>query len=145
MTDTTSADPEMNRARQRLAASRHAWNDRLSRRIVQLCEAFADDYPGQALSARSVHALIDFLELLPSSPEYPDVTATPAGDLYAEWRRSDGRHITIELLDSGEAHWLVLGPNPRHPDRVDTLSGTTTADALGETIGPLAHLTGIAA
>ncbi len=145
MTDMIDTDPEMGRALRRLAGSRHVWNERLSRRILQLCDVFAEDYPGRRLSSRSVHALIDFLELLSLSPEYPDVTVTPAGDLYAEWRRQDGRHVTIELLDSGEARWLVLGPNPRHPERLDRLTGTTTSDALGETIGPFAHLTGMAA
>lgn len=145
MADILSSDPEIRRALQRLAASRHVWKERLSSRIAELCEIYAEDYPGQQLSVRSVHALIDFLELLSSSPDYPDVTATPAGDLYAEWRRQDGRHISIELLDSGEARWLALGPNPRHPERVDRLAGTTTSDALGESIGPFAHLAGIAA
>ncbi len=145
MSDMIEGEPEFSVELQRLTNSRHAWRDRLSRRIAILREAFAEDYPGQRLSVRSVRALIDFLELLDTPPGYPEVTATPAGDLYAEWRQGDGRHVSIELLDSGEARWLVLGPNPRHPERVDRLVGMTTSDALRDTIGPLVHLTGIAA
>ena len=141
----TKIDPALKSALQRLEASSHSWKDRLSKRIAELGVVFAEDYPGKNLSARSVDSFVLFLDLLPRSPDYPDVTATPAGDIYAEWRRVNGRHFTIEVLDSGEARWLVLSPNPRHPERVDRLTGSTTADALGEAIAPLARLTGVAA
>ena len=33
---------------------------------------------------------------------YPDLTATPAGGLYAEWPGAHGGRATIEFLASGE-------------------------------------------
>lgn len=139
-------DADLALALERLSASRHPWKDRLCKRIAELCLTFEEDYPGQTLSARSVSAFVEFLDLLPSTPQYPDVTVTPDGDIYAEWRHTKkGQHITIELLDSGEARWLVMGPNPRHPERTDRLTGSTTSDALGEVIAPLAYFSGIAA
>jgi hypothetical protein len=128
----------------RLLATDITYKNRLSERIIKLSEAFAEDYEGRILSVRSLAGLVDFLELSLSS-SYPDLTATPAGDVYAEWRGPEGRLLTIEFLDSGDARYLMFRPNPKHPQRVDRLSGTTTTDALPETVAPLALLTGLAA
>lgn len=128
----------------RLAGTHLPFKARLAARIEHLATAFADDYDGQALSARSIDGLIDFLEATPPS-DYPDLTVTPAGDCYAEWRGSQGRKVAIEFLESGDARYLLFRPNPRHPQRVDRLTGTTTIDALAETMAPLAPLTGLAA
>lgn len=128
----------------RLERSSLPFKSRLADRLFALAAAFAEDYDGGALSPRAIGALVDFLEAGPSF-DYPDLTATPAGDIYAEWRGADGRTLTIEFLDSGDARYLVFGPNPKHPQRMDRLTGFTTADALPDTIAPLAHLTGLAA
>ena len=128
----------------RLRASSIACKGRLEERIVKLTAAFAEDYDDGALSACAFSGLVDFLEACPSSG-YPDVTATPAGDVYAEWRGPHGHLLTIEFLDSGEARYLVFRPNPKHPQRIDRLNGSTTIDALSETVAPLALATGLAA
>ncbi len=127
----------------RLQSSQLPFNVRLAARIEHLAAAFADDYGGH-LSVRSLAGLIDFLEAAPPSG-YPDLTMTPAGDCYAEWHGLQGRKVAIEFLDSGDARYLLFHPNPRHPQRVDRLTGTTTIDALAETMAPLAPLTGLAA
>jgi hypothetical protein len=128
----------------RLQATGITYKNRLSDRIIKLSAAFAEDYEGNTLSVRSLAGLVDFLESSPSSI-YPDLTATPGGDVYAEWHGPEGRLLTIEFLDSGDARYLLFRPNPKHPQRVDRLSGTTTTDALPETVAPLALLTGLAA
>ena len=128
----------------RIGASGLSFKARLADRISAVSAAFAEDYDGRGLSVASVDALLAYLETSPAFT-YPDLTATPAGDIYAEWRGADARILTIEFLASGEARYLILRPNPRHPQRVDRLTGTTTADALPEIIAPLAHLTGLAA
>ena len=139
MTDTDLAAVMM-----RLQTSQLPFQARLADRIAQLAVAFADDYDGRQLSIRSVSGLIDFLEaVLPSG--HTDVTVTPEGDCYAEWRGAQGRKVAIEFLDSGDARYLLFRPNPRHPQRIDRLNGTTTTDALAETMAPLAPLTGQAA
>ena len=82
----------------RLRASAIPYRERLIDRIAQLSEAFADDYDGRVLSAQSLSGLIDYLEAHPASG-YPDLTATPAGDAYAEWRSAEGR-LTREFAGS---------------------------------------------
>ena len=127
---------------QRLARGALPFGARLADRISALAVAFTEDYEG-TLSARAIDAFVTFLEGN-AAFGYPDLTATPAGDLYAEWRGANGRMLTIEFLDTGDVRYLVFAPNPRHPQRTDRLSGVTTADALPYTIAPLAHLTGLA-
>lgn len=117
---------------------------RLADRVRQLASAYADDYEGRFLSADALGWLLGFLESA-TSLGYPDLTATPAGDLYAEWRGPKGQRLTIEFLASGEALYLLFSPNPKHYGRMDRLSGMTTADALVLTIASLSHLSGLAA
>jgi hypothetical protein len=128
----------------RLEGSDLSFRSRLMDRLSVLASAFAEDYAGQALSPRATDALTTFLLGDPSFG-YPDLTATPAGDLYAEWRGNAGRALTIEFLDSGDVRYLVFHPNPKHPQRIDRLTGFTTADALPDTIASLARMTGLAA
>ena len=106
----------------RLQTTAIAYKDRLAERIVRLSAAFAEDYDGRTLSTRSLAGMVDFLESSPSS-SYPDLTATPAGDAYAEWHGPQGRRLTIEFLDSGDARYLLFRPNPKHPQRIDRLTG----------------------
>ena len=105
---------------QRLSRSALPFGSRLADRVSTLAVAYADDYDS-ALSVRAIDGLVTFLEA-DASVGYPDVTATPAGDLYAEWRGTDGRKLSIEFLDSGDVRYLVFAPNPRHPQRTDRLS-----------------------
>ena len=116
----------------------------LASRFVHLTIMFAEDYDAATPSARSMSELVDFLDSRPELP-YPDVTLTPDGDCYAEWRGVPKRKLSIEFLGSGDVRYLLSWQNTRHPDRTDRLVVTTTADALGETFGPLAPLTGLAA
>ena len=127
-----------------LDAGRRIDKARLRDRIVALQDAYAADYDGKSLSIDSLAAIIDYLETSPAVP-YPDLTVTPDGGMYAEWRGADGKKLAIEFMDQGEVRFLVLWPNPRHPHLTDRLWGRTTADALGLTMAPLAHLTGQAA
>ena len=120
------------------------FKERLLARLASLEVAFAEDYDGGRLSARSGSALVNFLQA-DRSFGYPDITATPSGDLYAEWRGSNGCKFAIEFLNSGDARFLLFAPNPKHPDRIDRLTGLTTSDALTQTIAPLAHLARLAA
>jgi hypothetical protein len=90
----------------RLLATQLPFKVRLADRIANLAATFSDDYDCRPLSARSAAGLMDFLEAAPLSG-YPDLTLTPAGDCYAEWRGPQGRKVAIEFLDSGESHYLL--------------------------------------
>jgi hypothetical protein len=119
--------------------SRPGWLSRIDLLVV----AFAEDYDGHQPSPSSIDGLIDFVETSPPS-HYSDLTFTSAGDCYAEWRGPRGK-VAIEFFASGDARYLVFRPSPRHPQRTDRQTGTTTADALCEIIAPLAPFAGLAA
>lgn len=142
MTDTQS--PLLDSVLNRLHGTQLPFNARLAERIKHLSVAFAEDYDGRQMSAHSIVGFIDFLESAPPSG-YPNLTLTPAGDCNAEWHGSHGRKVAIEFLDSGDARYLLFRPNPKHPQRIDRLIGTSTIDALAESMAPLAPLTGLAA
>lgn len=88
---------------QRLRASRLPFNLQLVARIEDLAAAFADDYEGRQISAGSLSGLIDYLEASPLVGK-PDLTLTPSGDCYAEWRHPQAGKSVIEFSNSGMAH-----------------------------------------
>jgi hypothetical protein len=94
--------PDIHIVLRRLRVSRLPFNLRLVARIEDLAAAFADDYEGRQISARSLAGLIDYLEASPLVG-YPDLTLTPTGDCYAEWRDPHAGKIVIEFSDSGGA------------------------------------------
>ena len=128
----------------KLDASSLSFKKSLADRLNQVAITFAEDYDGASIAPSSLEALVDYLESSPN-PAHPDVTATPAGDLYAEWRSRSGQRLGIEFLASGVARFLVVRSNPKHPRQVDRMTGTTTADALAETLAPLMPVIGLAA
>ena len=123
---------------QLLAGSRLEFKSQLAQRLAHLAECFAVDYDGQEISAGAVLSLIEFL-IEGKNYRYPDITVTPVGNVYAEWRGPGDRSLSIEFTDSGEAHFVVFGPNPKHPQLTDRMSGNTTADALPDALTRLAH------
>jgi hypothetical protein len=82
--------PDIHIVLQRLRASRLPFNLRLVARIEDLAVAFADDYDGRHLSARSLSGLIDYLEASPLVG-YPDLTLAPTGGLLCRMASSSGR------------------------------------------------------
>lgn len=92
--------PDIHILLQRLRASRLPFNLQLVARIEDLAAAFADDYEGRQISAGSLSGLIDYLEASPLVG-YPDLTLTPSGDCYAEWRNPRVGKSVIEFSNSG--------------------------------------------
>ena len=98
---TGDGQPELLSCLQRLMGSSLLFKARLGDRLTVLSTAFAEDYEGSCLSPGAIDALVRFLEA-DASIGYPDLTATPAGGLYAEWPGADGGRATVEFLASGE-------------------------------------------
>ena len=88
MTDQLA--PTLEATLRRLLGTQVPFKVQLAARIEHVSAAFADDYDSHQLSARSIVALIDFLEATPPSG-FPDLTLTPTGDCYAEWHGSQDR------------------------------------------------------
>ena len=106
---TAMCTPDIHSVLQRLRASRLPFNLRLVARIEDLAAAFADDYEGRQISARSLAGLIDYLEALPLVG-YPDLTLTPTGDCYAEYRDPQAGKIAIEFSGSDAVGVRIYNP-----------------------------------
>jgi hypothetical protein len=110
---TGDGQPEVLLCLQRLMGSSLPFKARLGDRLTVLSTAFAEDYKGGCLSPGAIDALVNFLEA-DASIGYPDLTATPAGGLYAEWPGAHGGRATIEFLASGGQRTLKSSlPPPR--------------------------------
>jgi hypothetical protein len=136
--EPTSGNATLNAGMQLLVNSQLEFKSRLAQRLAHLAECFADDYDGQDISDRAVLLLIEFL-IEGQNFRYPDLTVTPGGNIYAEWRGPGDRSLSIEFTDSGEVHYVIFGPNPKHPQLTDRMSGNTTADALPDVVSRLAY------
>ena len=110
---TGDGQPALPLCLQRLLASSLPFKARLGDRLTVLSTAFADDDEGGCLSPGAIDALVGFLQA-DASIGYPDLTATPAGGLDAEWPGAHGGRATIEFLASGERRTFKSSlPPPR--------------------------------
>ena len=106
------------------------YRESLAARLEELLGAYQEDYEGRSLSPSAISILVGFLRAHTFLRE-PSLTATPSGDLYAEWIGPCDRLLGVRFLSSGDGCRLVVfAPNPLHGGRTDRTSGTTTADAL---------------
>lgn len=120
----------------RLEAVQVPYQERLVKRLEELLRAYQEDYEGRSLSPSAIDVLVDFLGAHPDLRR-PRLSATPSGDLYAEWTGPADMLLGVRFMPSGDVQYVVWTPNALHKGRTDRASGTTTADALME---KLAHL-----
>jgi hypothetical protein len=133
---TLSDDRLALQAIRRVQSTQIRYRDKLGARLEDLLRAYQDDYEGHSLSAGAIDALAMFLSANLHFRR-PRITATPSGDLYAEWTGPGDLLLGVRFTESGEVQYVIFAPNTLHKGRIDRMSGTTTADTL---IGKLPHL-----
>lgn len=109
---------------------------KLALRLGALLEAYQEDYEGRALSADSVRGFMMVLSGI-SGWKLPSITATPAGELYVQWRHGKTHLLSLQFLPTSEVRYVIFQPNLKHPERMDTTSGLTTVDAVIEFVSSL--------
>ncbi len=92
-------------------------------------ETWSDDSP------ESLRRMMLFLQSQPAL-RYPSVTVTPSGTFRAQWTTDPGRHFAAEFLAHGEVRFVVFSPDPRHPDRIQRVSGMESWENLMRVIEP---------
>ncbi|HCD6632435.1 hypothetical protein [Pseudomonas aeruginosa] len=127
--DTTEAESLLESLRTQTAI-RNANN--IADRIGNLIELYKEDYDGRALSASSILTFLDFLNTHRNS-KFPAITATPNGELYAQWKRDNDQRLGVQFLVGSEIKWVLLKRNPEHDEHIDYFAGQTVADSFGET------------
>jgi hypothetical protein len=132
-TDTTDIELYI-RALREQKAIRYA--DRIADRTANLLELYKDDYDGKALSSSSLATFIDFLSFHPNS-KFPTITATPAGELYVQWKHDESQRLGIQFLVGSEVKWILFKRNSTHEERIDHFSGQTMVDTFRETANAL--------
>lgn len=110
-----------------------AWE--LAARLNFLYEAVKEDPDEFPVLPESLSNFIGFLQNTPNL-RCPDVVLTPSNEIRAQWRTAPNRHFAAIFLPTGETRFVIFTPNPRDPDRIDRLSGTTSVDSLIETAQP---------
>lgn len=113
----------------RLQATQIPYRDSLAARLERLLRAYQEDYEDRSLSASAIDFFINFLNAYPNLRR-SRLSATPLGDLYAEWTAAADILFGVRFMPSGEVQYVLFTPNPLHRGRTDRTSGTTTADAL---------------
>lgn len=106
--------------------------DRIANRIEVLEEARLKelDYGDLPLSPKSLEAFVSFLEREPGL-KYPILTLSPDGFVFAEWEAAPNRYFAVEFLGTNDVvRFVIFSPNPRHPDKRVSLSGSATVDTL---------------
>ncbi len=112
----------------------------LTDRLGEMLADFKADYDGKSLVADSLRGLFAFLR--ENTPvRLPKLTATPQGNLYAKWSRSQRDFASIEFLPSGDARYVVFKPNPLHQGQTVKRSGFVTNDCLLSEIGDSGYFT----
>lgn len=132
-TDTTGIEFYVHALREQKSI-RHA--DRIADRTANLLELYKEDYDGRALSSSSLATFIDFLNFHPNS-KFPTITATPAGELYVQWKHDESQRLGIQFLAGSEVKWILFKRNSTHEERIDHFSGQTMVDSFRETANAL--------
>lgn len=112
------------------------YRERLARRLEFLLAAMEDE--GEAWSDDSPESLRRMMLFLQSEPSlgYPSVTVTPSATFRAQWTTDRTRHFAAEFLANGEVRFLVFGPDSRHPDRVQRVTGMANWQSLMHVVEP---------
>jgi len=112
------------------------FSKRLANRIQFLIEASKEEYPDEvAILPESLKNFVSFLQAKPNL-KYPDVVLSPSKNIRAQWRTAPNRHFAVEFLPTGDAHFVIFTPDPKHPDKTNRMSGIVSVDSLMPTAQP---------
>lgn len=99
------------------------YRERLARRLNILLEALEEEE--ETWTENSPESLRQMLLFLQAVPDFrcPTVTITPSATFRAQWQAGRDRHFAVDFLPDGQVRFVVFAPDPRHPDRVQRVSG----------------------
>jgi hypothetical protein len=112
------------------------FTERVARRLRFLFDAAKEEFSDEfAISPESLNNFLTFLQYTPNL-KYPDIVLTPSKNIRAQWRIAPNRHFAVEFLPTGDTHFVIFSPDPRHPKKTIRLSGLVSLDSLLETAQP---------
>jgi hypothetical protein len=118
------------------AGSPLIYREHLARRLEFLMEAIEDE--GETWKEDSPESLRNMLLFLHRVPgfRYPTVTVTPSMTFRAQWTPDRSRHLGLDFLPNGQVRFVVFCPDPRHPGRVERVSGISSWESVLEKVEP---------
>jgi hypothetical protein len=99
------------------------YRERVAHRLDFLMRAREEE--GETWAEDSPDSLRQMLLFLRATPDFrcPTVTITPSATFRAQWQADGNRHLALDFLPDGTVRFVVFSPDPRHPDRVQRVSG----------------------
>jgi hypothetical protein len=112
------------------------YSEGLARRLDVLLAALEEE--GETWAEGSPDSLRQMLLLLRAAPDLrcPTVTITPSATFRAQWQAGRNRHFAVDFLPDGQVRFVVFAPDPRHPDRVQRVSGIVNRADVMRAIEP---------
>ena len=108
----------------------------LANKLLRLFNDAKEEDPGSAgIAIGSLRTFIAFFQLHPTLKR-PTISLTPENNVYASWRDSRRRVLSVHFLASGDVRFVIFKPNDRYPERQFRLSGNATVDILMATVAP---------
>lgn len=118
-----------------------SFSKRIADRIKFLFEAAKEEYPEEvAILPESIKNFVSFLQSEPNL-KYPDVVLSPEKNICTQWRTAPNRHFSAEFLPTGDARFVIFSPDPKHPDKINRMSGIVSVDSLMQIAQPHGVLT----
>jgi hypothetical protein len=127
----------------RVQTTKIRYRGKLVARLEELLRAYQEDYEGHSLSARAIDALAMFLSAN-LHLRRPRVTATPSGDLYAEWTGPADLLLGVRVTESGQTQFVIFctqrpAQGPHRPDVRDNHCGHADGEASASGRSRVAH------
>ena len=107
------------------------------KRIIQRIQALRqmardDENEDGDISSDSLRSFYEFLSKHPEV-NYPDISLTPDGDIYARWKGRDRSLFSVHFLPQSRVRYVVFAPDRKRSDLMDRISGTSSVDTVLET------------
>jgi hypothetical protein len=105
--------------------------ERISNRLSYLRKVFLEEQDND-ISVDSIRTFTIFLSMHPDV-RYPAITLTPAGYIYAQWKKGSDSHdslFSLHFLSDWDVRFVVFSPNEKHPAKITRISGTEVVDTI---------------
>lgn len=104
--------------------------EKIARRLKALRQMTIEDDDGD-ISSDSMRSFFEFLSHHPRC-NYPEITLTPDGEIYARWKGPEKSRLSIHFLFKSRVHYVLFAPDRKRPDIMDRISATASVDTVLE-------------
>jgi len=106
----------------------------LAKRLFELFYDTKEEDPASVgIAIGSLRSFFNFMQAYPYL-KCPVITLTPECNIYASWKSSRNKLLSIHFLPGFDVRFVVFAPNSMHANKVIRVSGTATTDVLIKTV-----------